>query len=165
MKSLFIPSCVFYEVLYAFCSRGTLSPPSISLEEVLEAYYSCRKNKRHTANAARFEVDCEANLFKLWNEINNGEYRPGKSLAFIVEKSVKREIFAADFRDRIVHHLIISKDTPGPPMFPHNPNTCSPCSKDPGGTIASKALLDAAVLSPLHGTMKTSNDNGYFEAQ
>ena len=84
-------------------------PPSISLEEVFEAYYSCRKNKRNTANAAEFEVDCEANLFRLWNEINNGEYRPGKSLAFIVERPVKREIFAADFRDRIVHHLIISK--------------------------------------------------------
>ena len=84
-------------------------PPSIPLEEVFEAYYSCRKNKRHTANTARFEVDCEANLFKLWNEINNGDYRPGTSLAFIVERPVKREIFAADFRDRIVHHLIINK--------------------------------------------------------
>ena len=65
-------------------------PPFISLEEVFETYYghlySCRKNKRHAANAARFEVDCEANLFRLWNEINNGEYRPGKSLAFIVER-------------------------------------------------------------------------------
>ena len=84
-------------------------PPSISLEEVFEAYYSCRKNKRNTANAAKFEVDYEASLFRLWSEINNGTYRPGKSLAFIVDKPVKRKIFAANFRDRIVHHLIVNK--------------------------------------------------------
>jgi RNA-directed DNA polymerase len=45
----------------------------------------------------------------LWREINDGTYRPGRSLAFIVNKPVKREIFAADFRDRVVHHLIVNK--------------------------------------------------------
>lgn len=43
------------------------------------------------------------------NEINNGTYQIGRSIAFIVNKPVKREIFAAVFRDRIVHHLIINK--------------------------------------------------------
>lgn len=38
--------------------------------------------------------------------------RPGRSIAFIVNKPVKREIFAADFRDRVVHHLIVSKLNP-----------------------------------------------------
>ena len=33
----------------------------------------------------------------------------GKSITFIVDKPVKREIFAGDFRDRVVHHLIINK--------------------------------------------------------
>ncbi len=65
--------------------------------------------KRNTANAAKFEVDYEASLFRLWSEINNRTYRPGKSLAFIVDKPVKREIFAANFRDRIVHHFIVNK--------------------------------------------------------
>ena len=37
---------------------------------------------------------------------------PGRSITFVVEKPVKREIFAADFRDRIVHHLIINKLNP-----------------------------------------------------
>ena len=35
-----------------------------------------------------------------------------QSIAFIVNKPVKREIFAADFRDRVVHHLIINKLNP-----------------------------------------------------
>ena len=50
-----------------------------------------------------FELDYEQNLVFLCEEINNGNYLPGNSIAFIVEKPVKREIFAADFRDRVVH--------------------------------------------------------------
>ena len=53
-----------------------------------------------------FELDYEHNLVDLCEEINNGSYQPGNSIAFIVDKPVKREIFAADFRDRVVHHLI-----------------------------------------------------------
>ena len=83
--------------------------PKIELTELFEAYYSCRKNKRNTANALAFEIDYESKLIRLYNEINNGTYEIGKSIAFIVNKPVKREIFAADFRDRIVHHLIINK--------------------------------------------------------
>jgi RNA-directed DNA polymerase len=84
-------------------------PPKIELKELFEAYYSCRQNKRNTANAIAFEIDYESNLIQLHNEINNGTYQIGRSIAFIVNKPVKREIFAADFRDRIVHHLIINK--------------------------------------------------------
>lgn len=86
--------------------------PVIELAELYEAYFHCRINKRNTLNAIAFEVDYEANLMKLCNEINNGCYKPGKSIAFIVNKPVKREIFAADFRDRVVHHLVINKLNP-----------------------------------------------------
>lgn len=83
-----------------------------SLEAIFEAYFSCRSNKRNTINALAFELDYESNLIQLWNELNNGSYQPGKSIAFIVHKPVQREIFAADFRDRVVHHYIINKLNP-----------------------------------------------------
>jgi len=86
--------------------------PKIELEELFEAYFNCRSNKRNTANALAFEVDYESNLVKLCEEINNGTYQIGRSIAFIVDKPVKREIFAADFRDRVVHHLIFNKLNP-----------------------------------------------------
>ena len=60
-------------------------------------------------NALAFELDYESELLALWEEINAGTYRPGRSTAFVIDKPVKREIFAADFRDRVVHHLIINK--------------------------------------------------------
>lgn len=81
----------------------------ITLEEVFYAYYNCRSNKQNTANAIAFEVDYEHNLVQLCKEINNGTYQIGRSITFIVDKPVKREIFAADFRDRVVHHLVIGK--------------------------------------------------------
>jgi len=63
-------------------------------------------------NALAFELEYEANLVALWEDINSGAYGPARSIAFIVDKPVKREIFAADFRDRVVHHLIVSKLNP-----------------------------------------------------
>lgn len=83
-----------------------------SLEAIFEAYFSCRSNKRNTINALAFELDYESNLIQLWKDLNDGSYQPGKSIAFIVHKPVQREIFAADFRDRVVHHLIINKLNP-----------------------------------------------------
>ena len=83
--------------------------PKIELEELFDAYFNCRSNKRNTANAIAFEIDYEHNLVQLCEEINNGNYKIGRSIAFIVDKPVKREIFAADFRDRVVHHLVINK--------------------------------------------------------
>jgi RNA-directed DNA polymerase len=85
---------------------------SIPIEELFHAYISCRRLKRNTANAIAFEVDYESNLIRLCEEINNGTYHPGRSIAFIVDRPVKREIFAADFRDRVVHHLIINRLNP-----------------------------------------------------
>jgi hypothetical protein len=81
----------------------------IPLSDIFEAYYSCRKNKRYTANALKFELNYEENLLQLWREINDGTYIIGRSITFIVEQPVKREIFAADFRDRVVHHLLTNK--------------------------------------------------------
>lgn len=84
----------------------------MALADLFTAYYSCRRTKRYTVNAQKFEVDYEQNLLELWQEIHDGSYRPGKSIAFVVDEPVKREIFAADFRDRVVHHLIINKLNP-----------------------------------------------------
>ena len=81
----------------------------VSYEELYEAYLCCRKHKRKTSNASEFEVNLTENLYKLWIDLNQKKYKIGRSIAFIVDKPVKREVFAADFRDRIVHHLIVNR--------------------------------------------------------
>jgi hypothetical protein len=74
--------------------------------KLFEAYYSARKNKRNTYNQLKFEIDYESNLFRLSDEIIQNNYQIKPSIAFIINKPVMREIFAADFRDRVVHHLL-----------------------------------------------------------
>lgn len=81
----------------------------IDVGDLFQAYYRCRANKRTTHNARVFEIDLETNLIELWREINEGTYLPRRSVAFVVDRPVQREIFAADFRDRVVHHLVIGK--------------------------------------------------------
>jgi len=82
------------------------------LADLFRAYYDARKNKRKTINALKFELEYEKNLFALFREIKDRTYKIGPSTCFVVDRPVKREIFAADFRDRIIHHLIFNYINP-----------------------------------------------------
>ncbi len=84
----------------------TGSSDSLLALRLFEAYYRARKGKRNTLNQLKFEIDYEHNLLQLAGEIKRRQYTPKPCIAFIVNKPVKREIFAADFRDRVVHHLL-----------------------------------------------------------
>lgn len=84
----------------------------ISLEDVFVAYGACRKNKRSKLSALEFEIDYEVLLVELWRDLATNQYKPSSSDVFLVKKPVLREVFAAKFRDRIVHHLIIGKLEP-----------------------------------------------------
>jgi RNA-directed DNA polymerase len=83
---------------------------TIPLADLFKAYYSCRKNKRNTINALVFELNLEEELIQLKEALESGGYAISSAIAFVVDKPVKREIFAANFRDRVVHHLIIQKN-------------------------------------------------------
>lgn len=78
----------------------------VTTEGMLEAYYDCRRNKRHTASAIMYELDYESKLIALRDRINTRTYQPGKSICFVVTRPRYREVFAASFEDRIVHHWI-----------------------------------------------------------
>ena len=80
--------------------------------DLFKAYFDARKNKRNTINALKFETHFESNLFDLCDEVIGRKYQPKPSICFIVDKPVKREIFAADFRDRIIHHFIYNYISP-----------------------------------------------------
>jgi hypothetical protein len=79
---------------------------------LFRAYFDTRRNKGSTANALAFAEGYEQKLFRLYEDIISRRYKIGQSICFIVDKPVKREIFAADFRDRVVHHLIFNYINP-----------------------------------------------------
>lgn len=78
----------------------------VTTADLLEAYYNCRKSKRKTASATNYEMDYESKLVALKERINNRTYSPGKSICFVVTRPRNREVFAATFEDRIIHHYI-----------------------------------------------------------
>lgn len=82
------------------------------LADLFRAYYDARKNKRNTVNQLRFELDLEHNLYISYMQILNRIYEPKPSIAFIVFSPVQREVFAADFCDRVVHHLFFNYVNP-----------------------------------------------------
>ncbi len=81
-------------------------------QDLFRAYYDARKNKRNKPDQLAFELNYEQNLLALARDIWSRRYRPGRSICFISHYPVKREIFAASFRDRIVHHLLYNYINP-----------------------------------------------------
>lgn len=81
-------------------------------DELYLAYKECLKNKGNTLSALNFKANAVNNLKKLCKSLENKTYKPGRSICFIVTKPKPREIFAADFRDRIVHHFLIRRIKP-----------------------------------------------------
>ena len=77
-----------------------------SFADLVAAYFDCRRTKRNSASALAFEQDLERNLIALHDELAGGAYRPGRSICFVITRPKPREVWAAAFRDRIVHHLL-----------------------------------------------------------
>lgn len=78
------------------------------LRELVVAYVQARKGKRRTEDECKFELNELENLIDLRDTIVNRTYKPSRGIAFITRKPVIREIFAAPFRDRVVHHLLFN---------------------------------------------------------
>ena len=82
---------------------------SITKEQLLldlyRAYKDARRHKRNRNYQLKFEFNLEENLIDLRDELISGTYKPFPSNCFIIHDPKMREVFAAHFRDRIVHHL------------------------------------------------------------
>ena len=77
------------------------------LFELYIAYLYARKGgKRGTFDEHKFEIFQFMNLYNLMETITKKEFYPSRGVAHIIFNPVIREIFAAAFRDRVVHHWI-----------------------------------------------------------
>lgn len=81
----------------------------ITREELTKAYFDCRRTKRYTYQAFKFELNYPIYLQQLYEELITDKYKPSPEVVFIVDKPKVREVFAAEFRDRIVHHVFINR--------------------------------------------------------
>lgn len=93
--------------------RNTLDTPDARADwlakELERAYLDARRGKTKKPEVEKFDAIAKSELTALATEIHSRTYTPRPSTAFIVNKPVKREIFAAAFRDRVVHHFLFNQ--------------------------------------------------------
>jgi hypothetical protein len=113
-------------------------------ERLVVAYLDCRRSKRNSASALAFEAHLERNLIDLHDELASGAYTPGRSICFVVTQPKAREVWAAEFRDRIVHHLLYNRIAP---RF-YARFTADTCACIPGrGTLYAAMRLEHQIRS------------------
>ncbi len=69
------------------------------------AFYDAARHKHKMSYVQKFEANLAENLNELCDDLLTHRYKALPSKCFVVKYPKKREVFAAMFRDRIVHHL------------------------------------------------------------
>ena len=119
-------------------------PADFSFSRLVEAYLDCRRAKRNTPSARDFEQHQEALLYDLHADLAAGTWQPGRSTCFVITRPKPREVWAAPFRDRIVHHLLYNRIAPAI----ERSFIADTCACIPGrGTLYAARRLEAKVRS------------------
>ena len=84
---------------------GDAVPHRGLLADLIEAYHDARRHKRGRPYQTRFEMNQERELVNLRDELLERRYTARPCSCFIIHDPKMREVFAAEFRDRVVHHL------------------------------------------------------------
>ncbi|MBQ1782162.1 MAG: hypothetical protein II007_00755, partial [Gammaproteobacteria bacterium] len=86
-----------------------------------QAYEACRRRKAHTSAAQRYELNLLDELDQMLLALRQGRFHPSPSICFIAAAPKAREIHAAAFADRVVHHLLVPKlEALFEPLFIHD---------------------------------------------
>lgn len=103
--------------------------------------------KRKTYNTHGFEVYLDENIERLTEMLYYQEYKPSRGIAYIINNPVKREIFAAPYVDRVVHHW--SVDTINP-WWDRRMNAGASSCRVGKGTSYGIELLDKHIRQASH---------------
>lgn len=77
-------------------------------QELSNAYETARLGKRRTVDEHKFEINDVASILELRRQLLTYSYKPSSGVTFIIHDPVTREIVAAPFSDRIVHHFLFN---------------------------------------------------------
>lgn len=79
---------------------------------VTQGYLDARQNERSKGTQLLYEIHQEANIADLTNALYNREWKPAPPIVFVVTDPTVREVFAPQFPDRIVSHIVYSLLSP-----------------------------------------------------
>lgn len=77
-------------------------------EDLYQGYFDARKHKRNTLAALNFEIFMEHQLEDLCTDLIRRTYQPLPAFCFITFDPIQREIYASQFRDRVVQHMLFN---------------------------------------------------------
>jgi len=105
---------------------------------IYQAYEKCLRGKRQTRNAQRYQIQLLDNLWQTLWQLQQYQWTLGHAIFFITLKPKVREIHAADFSERVVHHLLVPElESLFEPVFIYD---CYSNRKDKGTHKAVKRL-------------------------
>jgi len=77
-----------------------------SMENLRLAAKKARRGKSRKPDVEEFWLHQESHLQRLHEELSNGTWVPGGYHTFTIHEPKRREISAAPFADRVVHHAL-----------------------------------------------------------
>lgn len=106
----------------------------------------------------------ERNLDELRQDLITKTYIPGKSICFVVTVPKPREIFAAEFCDRVTHHILINQVQKiwEDKIFINDSYACRPCK---GNHFGVARLKEYAKSFPYYGSFDVTNFFGSIDKQ
>ena len=121
----------------------------------IEAYDDCCKHKKSSSQCILYRLHA-VDIINLALEASLGTYMPTTSITFIVIHPRLREIFAANFRDRIVQHWVVIRIEPLlEQRFISQGNVSYNCRKG-FGTLAAVNRLESMILEVSENYTKQS---------
>ena len=81
-----------------------LWPQLVSFENLWCAYLAARRSKRARPAVAAYDLDAETRMSRLQERLEDGSYTTGAYHTFVIREWKRRQISAAPFENRIVHH-------------------------------------------------------------
>lgn len=103
---------MLYNKLTFSQSRVVSIDKVFTFKDLYLAYQRCLKGKRKTHNAIAYQMYALDKLYGQWQDLQSGQYKPSSAVSFITTRPKAREIIAADFSDRIIHHWLVNKLEP-----------------------------------------------------
>ena len=77
-------------------------------EDLYQGYFDAREHKRNTLAQLNFEIFMEHHLEDLYTSLIRRTYKPLPAYCFITFDPIQREVYASQFRDRVVQHMLFN---------------------------------------------------------
>ena len=122
------------------------------LQRLDEAEQRCARRKRSRPDAIAYRCKRLDRMVELAQRLADGSWRPAPGLVFVTTRPKHREVHAARYSDRVVHHLIAQV------LAPELDRRLSPaafaCRPGKGTHAAVRALREAMWRMSRHGSVR-----------